>query len=181
MIVPSYENFRVLASIRRYGATPDRGKDGRFVFPDVVLFAPVDFKLARNGQNQPINSAAANRYWPWIFTANGFTFDPGGYGAQQWDWFLWHEAGHLRLERNASLEVSGSYSGSVILNITNAGAAAIGVAPASGYDLTPTQVGKLVRSSYVYTQERATGDVYVFNLEEIAAGNAPSTILAPPS
>jgi hypothetical protein len=36
VIVPSYENFRVVASVNEYGPTPSRGNDGRFLFPAPV-------------------------------------------------------------------------------------------------------------------------------------------------
>jgi hypothetical protein len=174
VIVPSYENFRVLASIRRYGATPARGKDGRFVFPDVVRFAPDGDARAINRTTQPVNSVADALLWPWRLTTNDLASDAAA-RVQEWDWFLWHEAGFLEIARLSSETLSDTVSGTVVLRLTAAGFAALGIAPSLTYNLTEAQVERVTRASYAYAQERATGDVYVFNLAEIAAGNAPST------
>ena len=184
MILANYESMRVTFAIRAYGATPDRGPDGRFVFPTNV--APPDAVgfgvLAAAGGYVSSSLSLASRF-PWDLSTNVFVLDAVD-RVDEWDWYLWHEAGWLELRREPDESQTSTESGGARLWLTAAGLAEFPsdgsaplVVPYFQRTIETASLRRLLRATYVYAQERATGDVTVFDLSAIVFGGSVGNVL----
>ena len=185
MILPNYESMRVNFAIRAYGATPARGPDGRFLFPSTVAAYPTTGMLARNVVNSSVaGSEAAAKILPWEFTTNARLADAVA-RTDEWDWYLWHDAGWLELRRDPEDSLSSTYSGSAWLYLTAAGLAeypdaTIGFppdSPAFQRTVAASSLRRLLRSSYVYAQRRSDGAVRIFDLSALVFGGSVGNVL----
>lgn len=184
MILASYESMRVNFAITAYGPTPTRGIDGRFVFPTTVEAYPATGMLARNVSGTIVaGSESAATVIPWELTTNARTSDAVA-RADEWDWYLWHEAGWLELRREPDESLTSTESGGARLWLTAAGLAEFPsdgspdlVVPYFQRTVESSSLRRLLRSTYVYAQERATGEVTAFDISAIVFGGSVGNVL----
>lgn len=181
MILAGYESMRVNFAITAYGATPTRGVDGRFLFPTTVDAYPTTGMLVRNVSGTTVaDSEAAATVIPWELTTNTRAFDAVA-RTDEWDWYLWHEAGWLELRRDPEDTLTATSSGSAWFYLTAAGLAEFaqnGALTANAQrDVSASVLRRLLRSTYVYAQERSSGDVRIFDLGALVFGGSVGNVL----
>lgn len=181
MILANYESMRANFAIRAYGATPDRGPDGRFLFPKEVEAYPATGMLVRNVSGTTVaGSEAGAAIMPLELTTNARAFDSVA-RADEWDWYLWHEAGWLELRRDPEDTLTATSSGSAWLYLTATGLAEYpqqGIAIENAQRTVATaSLRRLLRATYVYAQRRNDGVVRIFDMSALVFGGSVGNVL----